>query len=162
MEKLNFDTGIKEYQINGGGVLRFNPADTNVYNRFFEAKNNIEKLGEEYAEKEKAAGAEVQTDEKGFATSAEKDMSFMREIDRKAKEQLAYVFGTQNDFDALFDGVNLMAPGSNGEAAITNFFAAMQPIIEDGLRRYTKLRAKEAKHIAQLNREQRRAMEKKA
>ena len=31
---LSIDTGIQEFQINNGGVLRFNPSDPNVYNRF--------------------------------------------------------------------------------------------------------------------------------
>ena len=31
MEKLSFDTGIREYDVNGNGVLRFNPSDPNVY-----------------------------------------------------------------------------------------------------------------------------------
>ena len=30
MEKIQFDSGMKEYRINGKGVLRFNPADPNL------------------------------------------------------------------------------------------------------------------------------------
>ena len=29
-EKLSFDTGIREYEINDNGILRFNPSDPNV------------------------------------------------------------------------------------------------------------------------------------
>ena len=41
MEKLQFDSGIKEYKINGAGVLRFNPGDPNLYARFLEAGDKL-------------------------------------------------------------------------------------------------------------------------
>lgn len=34
MEKLQIDCGVRQYKINGKGVLRFNPTDPNVYARF--------------------------------------------------------------------------------------------------------------------------------
>lgn len=34
MEKLQIDCGVRQYKINGKGVLRFNPKDPNVYARF--------------------------------------------------------------------------------------------------------------------------------
>ena len=33
--ELNIDTGVEEFRVNGRGVLRFNPADPNLYHRFF-------------------------------------------------------------------------------------------------------------------------------
>ena len=44
MEQLFIDSGIKEYQINGKGVLRFNPSDPNVYARFLELVPKIESI----------------------------------------------------------------------------------------------------------------------
>ena len=41
MEKIQFDVGQRSYRINGGGILRFNPCDPNLYRRFMEA---VEKL----------------------------------------------------------------------------------------------------------------------
>ena len=32
--ELNIDTGVEEFSVNGRGVLRFNPADPNLYHRF--------------------------------------------------------------------------------------------------------------------------------
>ena len=58
MEKLNFDSGVKEYKINGGGVLRFNPGDPNVYARFLEAADKIRDV--ETALTEQAKGLEEQ------------------------------------------------------------------------------------------------------
>ena len=44
MEQLTIDTGLREYAVNGGpehggGVLRFNPSDPNVYSRFCTLQN---------------------------------------------------------------------------------------------------------------------------
>ena len=35
MQNLTIDTGMQEFCVNGRGVLRFNPADPNLYHRFF-------------------------------------------------------------------------------------------------------------------------------
>ena len=41
MKKLNIDTGVEEFSVNGQGVLRFNPADPNLYHRFFAAGQSL-------------------------------------------------------------------------------------------------------------------------
>ncbi len=45
MKQLTIDTGVQEFEINGSGVLRFNPSDPNVYNRFFAAENHPDRAG---------------------------------------------------------------------------------------------------------------------
>ena len=40
MHKLLVDTGVEEFEVNGRGVLRFNPGDPNLYHRFFAARRN--------------------------------------------------------------------------------------------------------------------------
>ena len=45
MENIQFDSGVKQYRINGGGVLRFHPGDPNLYRRFQEAVDKIAQLG---------------------------------------------------------------------------------------------------------------------
>ena len=55
MEKISFDSGIRQFQLNGKGILRFNPSDPNLYERFTQAgekildieKNLLENAGEE-------------------------------------------------------------------------------------------------------------------
>ena len=42
MQALSIDTGIQEFQINGGGVLRFNPSDPNLYGRFFGVLDEVD------------------------------------------------------------------------------------------------------------------------
>ena len=44
MKQLTIDTGVQEFEINGSGVLRFNPSDPNVYNRFFAAETTLTEL----------------------------------------------------------------------------------------------------------------------
>ena len=53
MEKLIFDSGVKEYQINDNGVLRFNPSDPNVYSRFMNATEKITGTEKRMVEKAK-------------------------------------------------------------------------------------------------------------
>jgi len=125
MEKLIFDTGVKRYRINGGGVLQFNPADPNVYARFLEA-----------AEKIKAAEAEL--DSCGDVLAA------VTALDKKVKALLEGVF-PGNDFDALLGGVNLLAVAGNGERVVTNLMAALQPVLTRGAKLCAGVIAAEAK-----------------
>lgn len=45
--ELNIDTGVEEFSVNGRGVLRFNPADPNLYHRFFAAGKTLERYDAE-------------------------------------------------------------------------------------------------------------------
>ena len=58
MEKLSFDTGIREYDVNGNGMLRFNPSDPNVYERFFNAADETQKIERELIAEASAPGAD--------------------------------------------------------------------------------------------------------
>lgn len=149
MEQLNFDSGIREFQVNGRGVLRFNPSDPNVYSRYMDALPKIKTVEEEMAAKAKAV-----TDSEDPAKRGETAICLMRETDVKMKAVLAEIFGGANDFDAIFGNVNLMAVASNGERVITNFMNAIQPVMESGAKSFADSKVGEAR----LNREQRRAM----
>lgn len=148
MEQLIFDSGIKEYQINGKGVLRFNPSDPNVYARFVDAMPKIEQIEKEMAEK-------ANNIDKDSGAAGEQVLRIMRETDRKIKAELSSVFGDGNDFDQILEGVNLMAVASNGERVIANLINALQPIMENGAKECVRSEVAEAK----LNRAQRRAMQ---
>lgn len=153
MKKLSFDTGIQEYKINGSGILRFNPSDPNVYARFSDSQEMIQKLGEEYEEKTLLMLSESDdTSEIGIKITA-----ILRDIDVKIKKQLQYVFGKENDFDEILEGINLYAPAGNGQMVLTNLLNALKPIINDGIKKYAESQADEAIKGAKLNREQRRA-----
>lgn len=123
MQNIQFDSGVAEYRINGGGVLRFNPGDPNVYARFSEAMDKVKALESELVEKAKGVALE---------DSGLELVKLMADADRQMKQTLNWVFGSGNDFDTLLGGVNLLAVAGNGERVVTNFFAALEPILVDG------------------------------
>lgn len=147
MQKLNFDLGLKEYEI-GGGVLRFNPGDPNVYARFAEAGNRLTAVEKKLVAKAEAAGEEA---------PGETVLALMAEADREIKEILAWIFGDHNDFGAIFCGVNVMGVASNGERIITNFVNAVQPILDAGAKKCASQQVNGALNKARKNRAQRRA-----
>lgn len=127
MEKIVFDSGVKEYRINGGGVLRFNPGDPNVYARFLEAADKIRSLEEKLQQQAKELGDSAD----GAAV-----VKLMADADKQMKQILGWVFGRDNDFDLLLSGVNLMAVAGNGQRVVTNLFEALQPILVAGAQQY--------------------------
>lgn len=138
---LNIDTGIKEYEINGNGLLRFNPSDPNVYNRFPALAKNMQKIAEEFEEKNKVA------------STAEARLEIMAEYDERAKKELSHVFGEENDFDKLLGGVSVLAVSSNGEYVVTNVINALMPIVKEGAERYAENMKNNAVAAAKARRE---------
>ena len=151
MEKLIFDSGVKEYQVNDSGVLRFNPSDPNVYSRFVESLGKIQAVENELVAKAESIKTENQPGN-GWAV-----LQLIAEADKKIKQILNYVFGAGNNFEEILGGVNLMGVADNGERVIVNFLEAMQPIMIAGAENCAKQQAEAAVTEAKLNRAQRRA-----
>ena len=151
MERIIFDSGIKEYQINDNGVLRFNPSDPNVYARVMDAMEKIQSVEDSLVSKAKEIEKGESQEESGAAA-----LRLMAEADRETKNILTEVFGKENDFDDILGGVNLLAVASNGERVITNFLAAIQPIMVAGAENCAKQQVDTAVEAARLNRAQRR------
>lgn len=149
MQRIVFDSGIREYQL-GNGVLRFNPGDPNVYARFMKAGEKITAIESALVEKGKAIDA---SDEKNGAAV----LQLMAEADKEVKQVLNWIFGAGNDFDQMLGGVNLLGVGDNGERVITNLFAALTPIIQDGAQKCAKQQIGNAVGKAKINRAGRRA-----
>ncbi len=142
MEQLTIDTGLREYAVNGGpehggGVLRFNPSDPNVYSRFCTLQNQLQEL-EQQVQAQSPTGTDA--------------IQLLAQADQRAKGLLAEVFGPGNDFDAMLGGTNLLAVAGNGERVITNLFAALQPILEAGARQCADTKATLAVRQAQAAR----------
>lgn len=150
MENLNFDSGIKEYQINGKGALRFNPSDPNVYGRFVDSMSRIEKVEKEMTAKARALETKKNDPETGAAM-----IRIMVETDKRMKRILNEIFGGENDFNEILEGVNLMAVATNGRRVVSNLIDALMPIMEQG----AKACAEGEVETAKLNREQRRALQ---
>ena len=117
MEKIQFDSGIRAYKF-GGGVLRFNPCDPNLYGRFLEAGEKIGQIHKDLADQAQTPG--------------QTPVQMLQSADREMKKLLSWVFGKDNDFDDLLQGVNLLAVGSNGQRVVTNLFAALEPVLVEG------------------------------
>lgn len=154
MEQIVFDSGIKEYQINNNGILRFNPSDPNVYARFYDAVDQIEKIEQDLIVK----GESLKNDEsKDEAANGEAAIRLLQEADKRVKELLGEVFGPGNDFDEMLGGVNIMAVAVNGERVVTNFMNALLPVIEREAKKCTEQKVGDAVNQAKTNRAQRRA-----
>lgn len=122
MEKIQFDSGIRSYRINGEGILRFHPGDPNLYARFLEAVEKLKAVEEELTRQaENAEGADI--------------VKLMTRADEQMKGILNWVFGAENDFHKLLGGVNLLAVAENGERVVTNLFAALEPVLVEGAKR---------------------------
>ena len=123
---------MRSYRINGGGILRFNPGDPNLYSRFLEAVGKLQE-----AEKELTRQAET--------AQAEDIVKLMQQADEKMKNILGWVFGESNDFHKLLGGVNLLAVADNGERVVTNLFAALEPVLVEGAKRCAGQQAEKAR-----------------
>lgn len=156
MEQIVFDSGIKEYQINNNGVLRFNPSDPNVYARFYDAEGQIQQIEQDLI----AKGEKLQKEETGDeAAAGEAKIRLLQEADKKVKELLGQAFGPDNDFDEMLGGVNLMAVALNGERVVTNLMQALLPVIEQGAKKCAEQKVGDAVQKAKNNRAQRRAQQ---
>ena len=142
MEKISFDSGIKSYKINGTGVLRFNPGDPNVYDRFLQAADKLQQventLVEEAKKLQAADGAGV--------------VQLLSRADREMKQVLSWVFGQENDFDKILGGVNLLAVTESGERVVTNLLTALQPVLVAGAERCAQEKADDALQKAKARR----------
>lgn len=111
MEKLQFDSGVRAFQVNGGESLRFHPGDPNLYARLQAASEKL---------------PEIQK-----SLSGEDIPKMLAETDRQLKALLSEVF-PGNDMEKLFDGVNLLAPTTTGKTVFENFIHALEPILSKG------------------------------
>lgn len=133
MKNLTIDSGVKEYRINGNGLLRFNPGDPNLYTRFMDAADKIKTLENDLAAKAKAVEDMEDQESRGAAA-----LRLMQDADRQIKDLLDQVFGNGNSFDQVLGGVNVLAIAGNGQRVITNLLEALQPILVAGAQGYAK------------------------
>lgn len=152
MQKLNFDTGLKEFEC-GGGILRFNPSDPNVYARFVEAGEKLVEIEKKLVDRATDLGKDT--------APGRVMLQLMVDADKEAKDMLHWIFGADNDFNAIFHGANIMAVGENGERVITNFLNAIRPVMEKGAKQCAKQQVTAAVDKSKMNRAQRRATGKK-
>ena len=125
MQEL-LDIGVEEFQIAGGGVLRFHPGDPNLFARFLRAEEDIQALEKSLSQ---------------TAQDGKEMLSLMEETDAKIKGILNGVFGGDNDFHKALNGVNLLAVDSNGVSLATRLFGALEKVLTEGANRFAKQQA---------------------
>ena len=111
MEKLVFSTGIEEFSLENGCVLRVNPRDPSVLGRFLELEekfSNLKPRGQTLGEK-------------------------WADADSRCRQMLAEVF-PGNDFFQLLGPGNCLAMCENGVSVMGNFLVAVEGILERGVR----------------------------
>ena len=93
--ELNIDTGVEEFRVNGRGVLRFNPADPNLYHRFFAAGAELD--GYDAALTKALAALDGEKPVCGVLQQA--DSAFLRRV--AAHPRVRVVTVTEENRDAL-------------------------------------------------------------
>ena len=141
--ELNIDTGVEEFRVNGRGVLRFNPADPNLYHRFFAAGAELD--GYDAALTKALAALDGDEQQRAAAGLAQ-----LNEYDGKIKKLLTGIFGEENDFDAILGGVNLAGVGANGKRVVQNLLEALTPILREGAERRLTAMLQSCKELEQI------------
>lgn len=120
MNNLNFDTGYKEYSINGdeGKVIRIDTTDFALFDRAQKAAKNIDKLSDNYRQ------AKVETDEQA-------NELFVK-VDKDIREQINNIFGY--DVSSVVFGItNCMSITKSGHMLFENFLNAVIPVIKNDM-----------------------------
>lgn len=128
MENITIDSGIREYAINGGGVLRFNPSDPGLYARFLEAEQELKDM-------ENALHSQAQD-----KNTPEDMLRLTADTDKALKALLEKIF-PGNDFHKALGGVSLLAMGGNGQRVIANLLEALEEILTQGAESFAEKQA---------------------
>ena len=62
-------------------------------------------------------------------------LALLQDYDGRIKRLLGEIFGAENDFDAILNGVNLAGVGANGRRVVQNLLEALTPILREGAER---------------------------
>lgn len=95
MADIRFETGLKEFNINGAVTVRFSPTDMNFIEKVYGAMENIDKRQEKYRE-------EIQNLEDAAV------FNLARRVDEEAREEINAVFGS-DICTPVFGGLSLYA-----------------------------------------------------
>lgn len=119
MNNLSFNEGYKEFTINNNPnrVIRFNPTDVGIIERFDIASKKLEGM---------AAGI----------SEEENDASVLAKLDAEIKEQIDYIFN-QPVSDIVFGAQSPMAP-VGGKLLFEGFLEAVLPVIKESIKKEQK------------------------
>lgn len=124
MQNLRFDDGFKEFTVNGdkNRIVRFNPADINLLDRFDQAVKTIEieqnKLKEDIELKENGEAIE----------ESEEALEVIRRANKLIKDQIDFIFDSKVS-EVIFGNQSPMST-VNGRPLFERVFDAIKPILE--------------------------------
>ena len=123
MQNLNFDEGYKEFKINNDDskVIRFNPTDVAIIERFAQAEKNIT----DYFEKIKDYKPEEDKDD---LEKLRADAAIQKETRLFICEQIDYIF--DNPVSAIVFGNQSPLSPVKGKLLFERFLEAVKPVIE--------------------------------
>lgn len=118
MEKISFNSGYKTYCINDdeNAVIRINTTDIHIIDRITQAKKKLNEIMSEYS-------AINEND-----VTSDEAVKLMSEAEKKIREQINYVFGS-DVCSAAFGITSCLSP-VGGQPLFMNFLDAVLPIIE--------------------------------
>lgn len=120
MEQLNFSTGVVEMAVNGGRVIRFNPADIGFLETLYELIGKIDAIDGDAAKK------------KDKAEDPAKLFDYSRAADKRMREAVDAVFGDGFCAD-VFQELRLTAM-ADGLSVIENFLFAVVDRMDESVR----------------------------
>ena len=139
MQSINFNTGSKEYAINGddSNTIRINVSDINIMTRINEVQEKLDSIGEKLTEN-------------GTPTP-----ELLSECDREIKQQIDYAFGS-NVSQAVFGCVNCLSPVDGGKLLFEAFMDAFIPLVAGDIKartdaQRTRVSSETDKYTAHLN-----------
>ena len=122
VNNLVFDDGYKEFNINNdpNRVIRFNPSDVAIVERFKKSQRALDELVKEFGENEPEDMTEA-----------------LERLDNAIKKEIDAIFN-QPVSDIVFGNQSPMSPVS-GIPLFERFFDAVLPVIMDGIKEEKKL-----------------------
>lgn len=124
MQNLRFDDGFKEFMINGdkNRVVRFNPADINLLDRFDRAYKSIE-------EEQKKIEKDIELKTSGEPVEDNQQvLEVIRRLNQFIKDQIDYIFDSEVS-ETIFGNQSPMST-VKGRPLFERVFEAIQPILE--------------------------------
>lgn len=133
MQSLNFDDGLKSFAINGdeSRVIRFNPADPGLIERYQEALQLIEAAQNDLTK-------DLPLNPNGTPTGGtEENVRIVKEVGGVIREALKLMFNS-DVYDTVFAGQSPLAATTGGKYLFEVFMESLLPIFEKEIKEYQK------------------------
>lgn len=133
--KLSFGTGLREFDVNGSYVLRFNPTDTEFVRRFQDAVERMRGLQDaleaDLPALTDAVDAALTTDDVDAVAQANRAMmARLAETSGKIRAEIDELFGEGAAEGVFPDGMSLCT-SAEGMPVWVNFLEAVADVIAD-------------------------------